>query len=123
MSTEVLLYWITRLDAILKVAEVGACIMVVAAFVSGAFAFGSDVDDNTRKAARRIFKKVVLAWSLFIAVVVFVPTRRDALIIIGFGGTVEYLKSNETATQLPDKAIKALDKLVDEYLDKEPAGE
>ena len=111
------------MDAILKIAEVGACIMAVVVFVSGAFSFAPDVDDNTRKAARRIFKKFVLALSLFIAVVVFVPTKRDALIIAGVGGTIEYLKSNETATQLPDKAVKALDKLVDEYLDKEPARE
>ena len=38
--------------------------------------------------------------------------------IYGIGGTIDYVKSNETAKQLPDKYIKALDKLA-ENLTKE----
>ena len=29
------------------------------------------------------------------------------------GGTIDYIKSNDTAKQLPDKCIKALDKWAD----------
>lgn len=32
---------------------------------------------------------------------------------IVLGGTIDYIKSNETAKQLPDKCIKALDKWVE----------
>ena len=39
--------------------------------------------------------------------------KNDALLIYGVGGTIDYVKSNETAKQLPDKYIKALDKWVD----------
>lgn len=39
--------------------------------------------------------------------------KNDALLIYGVGGTSDYVKSNETAKQLPDKYIKALDKWVD----------
>ena len=38
--------------------------------------------------------------------------------IYGIGGTIDYIKSNETAKQLPDKCIKALDKLVDNLNEK-----
>ena len=48
----------------------------------------------------------------------FIPTTNEALMIYGVGGTIDYVKSNETAKQLPDNYIKALDKLV-ENLTKE----
>lgn len=34
--------------------------------------------------------------------------------IIGIGGAYDYLKTNQTANELPDKCIKALDKLITE---------
>ena len=37
----------------------------------------------------------------------------EALMIYCVGGTIDYVKSNETAKQLPDKCIKALDKWAD----------
>lgn len=46
---------------------------------------------------------------------VFIPSTKELYIIYGVGGTMDYLKSNHTAKQLPDKCIKALDKWIDEY--------
>lgn len=43
----------------------------------------------------------------------FILTTNEALMVYGIGGTIDYIKSNETAKQLPDKYIKALDKWVD----------
>ena len=34
--------------------------------------------------------------------------------IYGLGGTLDYIKSNEVAKQLPDKCIIALDKYLEE---------
>lgn len=47
---------------------------------------------------------------------IFIPTAQEALVILGVGTTIEYLQSNETAKQIPDKTIKTLDKLLDNYL-------
>lgn len=44
---------------------------------------------------------------------IFIPTTNEALLIYGVGGTIDYVKSNKTAKQLPDKCIKALDKWAD----------
>ena len=33
--------------------------------------------------------------------------------IFGVGGTIDYIKSNETINQLPDKCVKALDAWVE----------
>ena len=43
----------------------------------------------------------------------FIPTTNEALMIYGVGGTIDYIKSNDTSKQLPDKCVKALDKWVD----------
>lgn len=49
----------------------------------------------------------------------FIPSKRDMLMIIGIGGTIEYLKSNDTANKLPDKVIMAIDKLLDDTIEEE----
>jgi hypothetical protein len=35
------------------------------------------------------------------------------MMIYGVGGTIDYIKSNDTAKQLPDKVVSALDKYLD----------
>lgn len=54
---------------------------------------------------------VVFCVSIFINI--FIPTTNEALLIYGLGGTIDYIKSNGTAKQLPDKCVKALDKYLD----------
>ena len=51
--------------------------------------------------------------------VVFIPDTKEAYVIYGVGNTIDYLKNNETAKQLPDKAIQALDKWADKFLTEE----
>ena len=128
MNTEVLLYWITRLDSIRLVIAIGVAAAVIAAVIGVAFivlghadGFGPEREDIKR--GYKILKKSILPLVLALALRVFVPSTQEALIIIGVGGTIDYLKSNETTTQLPDKVIKALDKFVDGFLDREPADE
>lgn len=48
-------------------------------------------------------------------VLVFLPTKSQLYIIYGVGGTIDYLKENPTAKELPDKCIKALDTWVDNF--------
>ena len=43
----------------------------------------------------------------------FIPTRNDLLMIYGLGGTIDYVKSNDAAKQLPDKCVEALDAWVE----------
>ena len=42
-----------------------------------------------------------------------IHSKNEVLLIYGVGGTIDYIKSNDTAKQLPDKCIKALDKRVE----------
>lgn len=45
--------------------------------------------------------------------ITFIPSKSQLYIIYGVGGTLDYLKDNPTAKELPDKCIKALDAWVD----------
>ena len=61
-------------------------------------------------------KQFIRAFIVFVVSIicnVFITTKNEALMIYGVGGTIDYIKSNDTAKQLPDKCIKALDKWAD----------
>lgn len=47
----------------------------------------------------------------------FIPDTKTLYVIYGVGGTLDYLKENKTAKQIPDKAILALDKYLNEQLE------
>ena len=46
----------------------------------------------------------------------FIPDTKTLYVIYGVGGTLDYLKENKTAKKIPDKAILALDKYLNEQL-------
>jgi len=110
------LYWITRCDAIgilgmiFLVLSSIACIILIIAYTASS----SDGDDNGIKITKKLLKVFVPIMSICILIEVFVPTTKEALFIYGVGGTIDYLKENPTAKQLPDKCINALDKWVDD---------
>ena len=62
---------------------------------------------------KKQFIRVFIVFVVSTVCNVFIPTKNEALMIYGVGGTIDYIKSNETAKQLPDKCIKALDKWAD----------
>ena len=79
--------------------------------------YGEDFDtDDTHWKSFKITFPIALISALGL---ILVPSTKDALIIYGVGGTVEYLRDNSTAQKLPDKCVEALDKFVDEYLETE----
>ena len=51
--------------------------------------------------------------------VIITPTQEQAYLIYGVGGTIDYLKSNDKAKQIPDKVIYALDKWLDKQIECE----
>ena len=127
------IYWITRLDAICCIL---ICISISSSFVllvSFSLALSSMEDAETYKEYNgcwdeymREYKKwmrnakicaVIFFVSVFINI--FIPTTNQALLIYGVGGTIDYIKSNGTAKQLPDKCVKALDKYLDNLTKEE----
>lgn len=62
-------------------------------------------------------KKAVKLMLIMLCVGVFgsvsVPSKKELYAIYGLGGTIDYIKSNDKAKQLPDKCIDALTRYVD----------
>ena len=121
------IYWITRLDVInvfLTLIAVFSAIATVVLFFIGltkrSYAVIYDEGSETWKRHIETYKmclyfakRCAIAFFVSVSINAFTPTTNDALLIYGLGGTIDYIKSNETAKQLPDKYIKALDKWVD----------
>lgn len=128
------LYWITRLGALNFLFNVIIFVSLVAIIILAMELFTikktSDNEDDKNLELQVVTGKVhnenmfynfvkkqfIRAFIVFVVSIVcnvFIPTKNEALMIYGVAGTIDYIKSNETAKQLPDKCIKALDKWAD----------
>ena len=119
------IYWITRLDSIVHASYMIATFGVVLSLFTFAF-FAINMGDENKKWIS-FWKKGFIICSVvtLFAVIssIFVPTSKDAMLIFGVGGTIDYIKSNETIKQIPDKCINALDSWVDSLTEKESKNE
>jgi len=122
-------YWITRLDSIDTLLTVFGVIAVIILII-GLIAFGVtydddnfDLDDEGVQKMRKYFKRmIIISLIVFISVSTintFIPSTKDAYIIYGMGGTFDYLKTNETAKQLPDKVVMAIDSYLDSKIEEQ----
>ena len=114
------LYWITRFDALHSLflfMSVSTGIALVIAIMGWAINYDAEYsrERNTLKVCFKVMKCAIFPFVLGILGGAFVPITKEALIIYGVGGTVDYLKENPTAKQLPNKCIEALDKWVDTW--------
>ena len=112
MST---LYWINVLDNILFVCVL---IFILSLMFSLAFVLANlirEADEIPEIFKHKRFIKIK-NWTytlLIISTLVIIFILSQLYIIYGVGGTIDYLKDNPTAKELPDKCIKALDTWVD----------
>lgn len=112
------IYWITRLDSINGLLSVILIIGLIATvFFTIAYASnGFETDDDFTEKNKKTLKHISIITVIVAIMSTFIPTQKDMLLIYGVGGTIDYIKSNETAKQLPDKAVQALDKIISEYI-------
>ncbi len=117
------LYWLTRVGGINTACQIvfGLSIAVVASVL---FAYGvtmgysEDWDDITNK-VKQHYKKVLLPLIISGLGLLFIPTQKEMYLIYGLGGTIDYIKSNDKAKQLPDKVIDAVDKYLENITKEE----
>lgn len=116
MST---LYWINVLGNFYELCMI---IFVISALLGITFFLATifhegDIEADLSKVGYKRFVKVrntnCIVFIISTLALVFLPTRNQLYIICGVGGTLDYLKENPTAKELPDKCIKALDTWVD----------
>ena len=101
------LYWITRFDGLLMVFDtilictgiLGGILTLVLAIVN------TDLKECYFDSIVKYLKIFVITFIITLTIKAFVPSTKEALMIFGVGSTIEYLKSNEKAMELPDKCI------------------
>ena len=127
------IYWITRLDLICGVLSLIAVFSVLATVVlffigiikrSDAYIHNEDSktceqNNETSKMCLYFAKRCAIIFFVSVFINFFIPTTNEALLIYGVGGTIDYIKSNDTAKQLPDKCVKTLDKYLDNLTKEE----
>jgi preprotein translocase subunit SecY len=118
------LYWITRFSSIhtvfvinLIISSILCAISVIGYLVNNDEEYKADV--RNRKTFCYILKRAFIILVITILGTVFVPTSKEAIAIWGVGNTIDYIKQNPTAKQLPDKCIKALDAWVESLTPEE----
>ena len=132
MSFTSKMYWFTRLSAITTVLE---SILIISGILAGAALIFWVIiylsapeyitDEEGGKERYLKFGSKVLCISIIVFAIgligrTFTPTTSEALVIYGVGESVEYLQNNKNAVQIPDKALQALNKYLDEVIeDKE----
>ena len=113
------IYWLTRLAGIKNLAIILLVISVIG--VIGAAIWYSNTSEDYMKEERDALMKLINTWkstwvcSLLFGILgaLFIPTQHEILLIYGLGSTIDYVKSNDKAKQLPDKCVDALTRYVD----------
>lgn len=118
MST---LYWINvlgNLNVLCMIIFFISILLSIVFFIVTIF-YENEIKADLSKAGCKRFVKVrktiCVAFILSTLAIVFLPTKSQLYMIYGVGGTIDYLKDNPTAKELPDKFIKALDTWVDNF--------
>lgn len=128
MSFTSKMYWFTRLTAIitaLKTILIVSGILAGAALIFWVIVYLSDPEympdgEESKRSFLKIGSKTLCISTIVFAIGLigrtFTPTTSEALVIYGVGESVEYLQHNKDAVQIPDKALQALNKYLDDNL-------
>lgn len=104
---------IARFESVLTAVFLFA-LLAYALFFGLWLCFKNDVGDEWSDKTKKYFRPFTITIIIITIFKIFTPSERDLMLIYGIGGTVDYIKQNETAKQLPDKVIMAIDKYLDE---------
>ena len=115
------LYWLNVLGYLNGFCKLLMVLSIIAFVVCVIFYFISQDEDScfqlTSKSIAKFIKFTLLP-ILIISTIgnTFIPDAKTLYVIYGVGRTLDYLKENKTAKHIPDKAILALDKYLNEQL-------
>ena len=116
------LYWLYVLGNLNGFCKLLIVLSIIAFVVCVIFYLVPQDEDFGFPLARKYIVKFIRFTLLPILIIstignTFIPDTKTLYVIYGVGGTLDYLKENKTAKQIPDKAILALDKYLNEQLE------
>lgn len=117
------IYWLTKLDDLKTFAIfiTAFAFMSMVICISGALAHIERSNDREIRSFNILKKLAIITGAITIVfgmAISFTPSTQEAYMIYGIGGTIDYVKSNESSKQLPDKCIIALDKYLTDEIKK-----
>ena len=114
------MYWITVLSALdnLTLGLMIVCGILFIGFTIAALVNHFDNEPDIEHTCK--VWSIITGFLFFINAMatVFLPNKTELYAIYGIGGTIDYLKDNPDAKALPDKTIKMLNLMADEFIDK-----
>ncbi len=110
------IYWLTRIGVMGKACEiitiVGIVILAIGVIVLPMILDIIETED-AKKTAKKAIRTFIVIWIVGVIGNFFIPTQKEMMMIYGLGSTIDYIKSNDKAKQLPDKAVDALTQYLD----------
>lgn len=108
-------YFLTFIARLFKV----ECILLIVSSVAclGIWAYWLSCiscDDENEPFFRKTKNRLSVITLILALMTIATPCKQDLMLIYGIGGTIDYIKSNDTAKQLPDKVILAIDNYLDD---------
>ena len=110
------IYWMQRIGELSAFFDV---MWIFAIVVLGVFLLMSPIaidlikENNMTNQAKKAAKTLVVVLIVGGIGSIITPSTKEMYAIYGIGGTIDYIKSNDKAKQLPDKCIDALTRYVD----------
>ena len=122
------LYWLNVLGNLNGFCRLLIVLSIIALVVCVVFYFMSKDEDLYFPLTSKSIAKLIMFILLPILIIstignTFIPDTKTLYVIYGVGGTLDYLKENKTAKQIPDKAILVLDKYLNEKLEDNDKGD
>ena len=113
------LYWLITLGTLGEALSAITILFGFALFVCTiiyAIYHYENYEQEMKQKHTKALKRALPIWVITLLLAIFTPSKEQLFLIYGVGGTIDYLKENPTAKQLPDKCIKVLEKWADEQL-------
>lgn len=112
------LYWLTRLESIEVLLVLGIIFGFTLLVAGGMGSLVWAYDEDMTRRFIKLFKPGLITLVISVILKIFIPNERDAFLILGLGGTVDYLQNSEVAKELPNKCLNALDAWVESFTEE-----
>lgn len=115
------IYWLQTIGNISIFLKCLFVVMLIVYMTLGVFLFACLTEEKKEGIdfAKKWAIRLILPLCISIVGFIFVPSRNDIYAIYGLGGTIDYIKSNDKAKQLPDKVVDALNRYIDYTIEAE----
>lgn len=110
------IYWLQRicdLSALFNVMWIFALSIFGVFLVVAPIAIDVIKENNITEQAKKVAKILVVMLIVGAIGSILTPSTKEMYAIYGLGGTIDYIKSNDKAKQLPYKCVDALTRYVD----------